>query len=120
MGNLIIVGSARCVWDDLEKLHPVECDVMCINDMIMHYRGDIHHICSLDEPMLEKWWEARRPPYKKTFQVIPRMHTRRDLEALSERIENWPFSGGGTSGLFACFVGLGLERLFKEELPNAI
>ena len=106
--RLVIVGGAKCVWDDLARLWPIADDVMCVNDMIMHYPGEIRHICSLDEPLLEKWWDARRPPYKKQFPGVPRMHTRRDLEALSERIENWPFSGGGTSGLFACFVGLGL------------
>ena len=106
--KLIIVGSARCVWDDLLDLSPVECDVMCINDMIMYYPGDIHHICSLDEPMLIKWWEARRPPYKKQFPLVPRMHTRREMVESPKNVECWPFSGGGTSGLFACFVGLGL------------
>lgn len=105
--KLIVVGSGRGAWDDLGKAG--SGDVMCINDMIMHYPGDVHHICSCDGPMLSKWWAARRPPYKKMFPVNPRFHTvDNDQTGLDKNIELWPFSGGGTSGLFACFVGLGL------------
>jgi len=105
---LVIAGSGRCIWDDLSQLKPITADIMCVNDMIMHYPGEVHHICSLDEKMLMKWWDARRPPYKVQFPSQPRMHTRRDLVSLPKHIETWPFQGGGTSGLFACFVGLGL------------
>lgn len=35
--NLVIAGSARCVWDDLEMIWPIDCDVMAVNDMTMHY-----------------------------------------------------------------------------------
>ncbi len=103
--KLIIVGSGRCVWSDLEKLQPID-DVMCVNDVIMHYPGDIDHCFSLDAPMLRKWWAARRPPLKKQFPKVPRFHTAGDYEI--HGVEKWDFQGGGTSGLAACFCGLSL------------
>lgn len=112
MKRLIIVGSARCVWDDLEKLHTfrkkeITDDVMCINDMIMYYPGEITHCVSCDAPMLHKWWAARRPPYKSSFSKVPRFHTVSNEQGVPG-IELWPFQGGGTSGLLACHVGLEL------------
>ena len=110
--RLVIVGSGRCVWDDLEQLHTfrtkeITDDVMCINDMIMYYPGNITHCVSCDAPMLHKWWDARRPPYKTSFAQPPRFHTV-DNDQGVPKVETWKFQGGGTSGLLACFVGLQL------------
>ncbi len=110
--KLIIVGSGRCVWDDLEKLHTSRCkeiteDVMCINDMIMFYPGNIQHCTSCDAPMLKVWWEARRPPYKVQFNVRPRFHTVDNEQGVAD-VEAHHFGGGGTSGLLACHVALKL------------
>jgi len=117
--RLVIVGSGRCVWDDLEKLYPITADVMCINDMIPFYPGDIHHICSFDGPMLAKWWDARRPPYKKMFPMIPRWHTADNGMPVGRKAEVWEFKGGGTSGLLACVVGLniGYENIVLCGVP---
>lgn len=62
--KLIIVGSGRNVWDDLEKLWPVDCDVMAVNDSIMHYPENLRYAYSNDFEMLPKWVEARRPTFK--------------------------------------------------------
>jgi hypothetical protein len=110
--KLIIVGSGRCVWDDLEQLHKfrtkeITDDVMCINDMIMFYPGDITHCVSCDAPMLPKWWAARRPPYKSQFSKVPRFHTVNNYQGV-KGVETWEFQGAGTSGLLACKVGLEL------------
>jgi len=106
--RLIIAGSGRCVWDDLEQLHLITADVMCINDMIPFYPGNVHHIASCDGPMLQKWWDSRRQPYKQTFPIIPRVHTVDNGMPVGKNVEKWAFQGGGTSGLFACMVGLNL------------
>jgi len=63
--RLIIVGSGRCVWDDLEQLLPIECDVMAVNDAIMHYPYKLTHAYSIDNSMLNEWVAARRPWHKK-------------------------------------------------------
>ena len=108
MTKLIIVGSGRCVWDDLEKLWPITDDVMCINDVIMHYPGVIHHCFSCDGPMLKNWWNARRPTHKNYHQSSPQFHTVNNTMPVGKDVKKWDWKGGGTSGLGACFVGLWL------------
>lgn len=103
--RLVIVGSGRCVWDDLAAVNGLQSDIMCINDMIMHYPGEIDHIVSCDGYMLKKWWDARRPPLKNQFKRYPQFHTVDNDQGLSG-VRTWTFQGGGTSGLFACYVGL--------------
>ena len=108
MKRLVIVGSARCVWDDLEQIWPVKDDVMCINDMIMFYPEDIDHVFSCDGYMLKHWWAARRPPYKQQFTKIPQFHTVNNDQNVPRNYIRHDFTGGGTSGLAACFAGLNL------------
>ena len=108
MPNLIIVGSGRCVWDDLEKLWPITDDVMCVNDMIIHYPGEIDHVFSCDGYMLKHWWDARRPPYRDQFKKIPQFHTVNNDQDVPKGYNLWAFAGGGTSGLAACFAGIGM------------
>jgi len=62
--RLIIVGSGRCVWDDLDLI-PIDSDVMAVNDMIMHFPFKLTHAYSVDQYMLNAWVQARRPEYKK-------------------------------------------------------
>ena len=110
--RLIIVGSGRCVWEDLEQLHTrthkeIFDDVMCINDMIMYYPGNIAHCVSCDAPMLPKWWAARRPPYQSAFSNPVRFHSVSTYEGI-RGVELHDFQGGGTSGLLACKVAIDL------------
>lgn len=121
MRNLVIVGSGRCVWDDLIA---VDClynnyDVMCINDMIMHYPDEIDHVFSCDGYMLKHWWNARRPPYKSEFQRIPQFHTVDNDQDVPDSYRLWEFAGGGTSGLAACFAGIGMgyEHIILCGIP---
>lgn len=121
--RLIIAGSANCVWDDLEKLitkRHWECtdDVMCINDMIMHFPGDIAHCVSCDAPMLSKWWAARRPPYRSRFNKKPRFHTVDNWQGVPN-VKSWSFQGGGTSGLLAANIAveLGYEEIILCGIP---
>jgi len=101
--KLIIVGSARCVWDDLEKLLPIECDVMAINDMIMHYPYKIDHAYSNDFDMLNEWVAARRPMQKKLDGKV-RKHC--CFPCKDAEIHN--VKAHGSSGLNAIYVGLEL------------
>lgn len=126
MNRLVIVGSGRCVWDDIERLYTkrelrrneIDDDVMCVNDMIMYYPGNIDHCVSCDAPMLHKWWEARRPPYKSQFNRRPRFHTVHTEQSVPN-VERWEFAGGGTSGLLACHVAieLGYEDIVLCGVP---
>ena len=71
--RLIIVGSGRCVWDDLALIgfprQPKE-DVMAVNDMIMHFPYPIQHAYSIDNSRLNEWLAARRPWYSRADGVV--------------------------------------------------
>lgn len=114
-GTLVICSSGRCVWDDLEKFgwrpdwkyKPSwdQFDVMCINDMIMHFPGRITHVYSNDHKMIPNWVHARRPRYTKEFQENLKIHTWRMVHS---SYHGWPWPGHGTSSLNAVYTGLGL------------
>jgi hypothetical protein len=102
-GELLICGSGRCAWDDLQKINWTNYDVMCVNDMIMHFPGKVTHVYSNDHHMLPNWVAARRPQYKKEESII--VHT---CHVGSSTMKIWPFPGHGSSSLSACYVGLAL------------
>jgi len=99
-GKLLIVGSGRCVWDDLLKVNRNDFDIMCLNDMIMHYPERVNHAYSNDWKMLENWLNARRPREAKEF-GRPTPHT-------CYGPNSWPWPGHGTSALNACYTALAL------------
>jgi len=99
-GKLLIVGSGRCVWDDLLKVNPLHFDVMAVNDMIIHYPGPLKHAYSNDWKMLPHWVNARRPRYVKDW-GRPISHT-------CHGNKSWPWPGHGTSSLNAVYTGLAL------------
>lgn len=101
-GNLLIVGGARCVWDDLKDFPINHYDVMTINDITMHFPCRITHVYSNDHYMLEHWVNARRPRYKKDFGENIKIHT------CNKKFHSWPWPGTGSSGLNACYTGLAL------------
>ena len=76
---------------------------MCVNDIIMHYPGEINHAYSNDNRWLNKWVEARRPRYVME-QIKPALHSCNQGDGITV----WPFPGHGTSGLGAVYVGLGM------------
>ena len=101
-GTLAIIGGGRCVWDDVEKLGG-NFDVMCVNDIIMHYPGEIQYAYSNDARWLPKWLSARRPRYVME-QGKPQLHSCNQ----GNGITSWPFPGHGTSGLNAVYVGIAM------------
>ena len=57
--NLLIVGSGRCVWDDLAKVDLPE-DIMAVNDMIVHFPYKLKYAYSLNREMLKNWVALRK------------------------------------------------------------
>ena len=109
--RLIVVASGHCVWEDLRDLYPdianlqkLPDDVMCVNDMIMHFPFQFEHAYSNDIQWLPKWLNARRPRYVKD-QQRPRAHCRKDRHSA---FEGWDVPGHGTSSLNAVYVGIAL------------
>lgn len=110
-GTLLIAGGGRCLWDDLEKIRIPE-DVMCVNDIIMHFPFKVTHAYSNDWKMLPNWIAARRPRYKIDFHENIIAHS-----CYGERA--WPWPGHGTSGLNAVYTGLalGYDEIILAGIP---
>ncbi len=121
-GLLYIVGSGRCVWDDLEragmaKNHDAHNHVMALNDMISYYPGELNHAYSNDRESLPEWLANRR---RRNAVWGPPKH----VHCFHHGPYNaWPWPGHGTSGLNAVYTGLALGyeeiRLCGVPLDNS-
>ncbi len=98
-GICVIVGTARCVWDDYSTVcgTPLNFDILCLNDMIMHFPDAYQHAFSNDDDLLSRWLYARRDQLR-SVHPHPQRHS----------LRNWPWPGHGTSALGAVYTGLAL------------
>lgn len=119
LGRLIIVGGGRCVWNDLESIgfhHGTlkSTDIMCINDIVMHFPGRVKHFFSNDCTSTPHWLSARRRILSKTYGAIKYVHT-----CDKGADYNWPWPGVGTSALGAIYSGLamGYESIVLCGIP---
>lgn len=118
--KLLVVAGAACVWDDLALLgvkggsDNAGWDVMCVNDVVMHYPGRVKHLYSNDHRMIPHWLGARRHQYTRAFGPIEYTHSCRVGGKYS-----WPWPGHGTSALGAVYTGLamGYETIVLCGVP---
>jgi len=91
-------------------------NVMCLNDMIMHFPGEVTHAYSNDHHSLNEWVNARRPRTKKDFPNAISIHT---CQVGKSNQTIWPWPGHGTSGLNAVYTGLalGYEEIILAGVP---
>jgi hypothetical protein len=128
-GAAVVLGSARCIWEDLDKIDLTKVEVIAINNMIMHFKGRVHHGISLhpEEPPL--WRQLRWTNQCEESYVVTHSHrfpthikhpsgefkTEHGLDYI------WVIEGGrgGSSGLFACMVGLalGYDKIILAGIP---
>ena len=102
-GRLLIVGGARCVWDDLVSVDFRNTDILCINDIVMHFPGKVKHFFSNDSMYTPRWLSSRRRNLCKFYGPVEYVHT------CNKGAEyNWPWNGEGTSALGAVFSGLAM------------
>ncbi|MHC5035110.1 MAG: hypothetical protein ACYTFZ_08745 [Planctomycetota bacterium] len=52
--RLLIVGSGRCVWDDVQIVTD-DRHVMTVNDMVAYWPGRVRHAFSNDWKQLKHW-----------------------------------------------------------------
>ena len=104
--GLIILGGARCVWEDCEKVMPQirspSWHVMTVNDIVMHATFHVKHAYSNHADLLEHWVKGRHPPKKSKFGT-PMKHTGNNETCGATW---WPLPMHGTSSLNAVYVGL--------------
>lgn len=105
-GECLIVGTGRCVWDDVSGLCETP-NVMTINDMLMYWPGRIKHAYSNDIEQLVHWSAGRRRPYVNLFSSGWVLHSATRRQGDEYRYVNyWPIPSQGGSGLVAILVAL--------------
>ena len=61
-GTFLVVGSAACVWSDLEKFGDQAASVIAVNRMIVDYPGKLWGAASFHEDLAAAWKrESQRP-----------------------------------------------------------
>ena len=111
-GPVLIIGSAQCVWDDLERYDHLHIgDRIAVNGAIRYYRKPIQHAASLHPDLMWLWCSWRDDD---GFLI----HSTHRAAGFPETI--WPIHrDGGTSGLFAVLLALmmGYEEIVLAGVP---
>ena len=123
-GLAVVMATGRCAWDDLLYRFDPETNhaaVIAVNNMILHWKGRVHHGVSMhpEEPGL---WRALRPYYQcEGSHVHTHGYRKHNKPGIPECDYIWdiPAGKGGTSSLLAVFValGLGYERVVLCGVP---
>ena len=108
-GPCLVVGGGHTVWSDLASCGGLlkTADVLCINDIAMHYPGAVQHMYSGHANQLGTWAQARkfRHCHRQVKEDSPPL-----LHSCGQTggVITWPLPGHGTSSLCAIYVALGL------------
>lgn len=113
-GTVIVMGTSRNIWEDIHSLKNVPADFMAINEIGLHFPGNLTHWSSLHHTDFQYWIPLRNQgSYIHT-------HCQQPGEGIATA---WQISnemmGLGTSGLWSCFVALalGYERVILAGIP---
>jgi len=118
--RLVVVGGAKCVWDDLRQIgvrgeaDNNGYDIMAVNDIVMHYPGRVRHLYSNDHRWIPKWLAARREGISRDYGNVDFVHSCNQGAQY-----NWPWPGNGTSSLGAayCGVAMGYKTIILCGVP---
>lgn len=115
-GPLLILGGGRTVWDDYAKVRPWKGEIMAVNDIGAHMHDRIRHWVTL-HPEYMPGWKHYREKHLYGQGISAMTHSYKEKEGIDVV---WKIGNqGGTSGLFACFVGLmlGYNEIVLGGLP---
>ena len=118
-GDLLVIGSAIGVWDDLKKydhLHGNQ-DRMAVNDMMSYYPHPLTHGATLTLDKVPMWTFSQRLQSRRNKWAPMLVHTHRYTQ-YSDLV--WHFMrDGGTSGLFAAIIGIlmGYDNIILAGIP---
>ena len=110
IGDLLVIGSGACVWDDLRRYDQQHGDLdrIAVNDLMAYYPGRLQYGATLHVNKLPRWIHGQP-----TMQVHSHMP--------GAQVDHvWPLiREGATSGLFATFIGLlmGYSRIILAGVP---
>lgn len=111
---MLIMGSGRVatgdervyetVWDDYARVRPWKGEIMCVNDVGQHLHDRVRHWVTLHPEYMPGWMAFRRGHLYGSGDQ-PMTHSQKTKTGGIDCL--WPMGQlGGTSGLYACFVGL--------------
>jgi hypothetical protein len=118
-GNLLVIGSGACVWDDLRRYDQGhgEQDRIAVNDMMAHYPGRLQYGAALHVNKLPGWTYGQALLGAKGGWPPMQVHSHMDGPQVTHV---WPLvREGGTVGLFATLIGLlmGYDRIILAGIP---
>lgn len=117
--NLLVIGSAACVWEDLRRYDEkhAQQDRMAVNDMMAYYPGRLQYGVTLHGNKLPGWVFGQE--YRATMGGWPLLEVHSNLHW--PRIDQvWPLQrDGGTSGIFGAIIGLlmGYDKVILAGIP---
>lgn len=115
-GPLLILGGGRCAWEDYGHVRPWKGEIMAVNDIGAHLHDTVAHWVSLHPEYLPGWRNYRQRHCYGNGQV-PICHSQLVAEGVDV---TWRLGNlGGTSGLYACFIGLmlGYTEIVLAGIP---
>lgn len=105
-GRLIIIGGARCVWEDYQRLTAggFSGAVMAVNDVGMYFDKSLDHWVSMHANYLAQWVSLRKGHSMMGHECLT--HTREPYPGIRVAWDIQPY--GWTSGVFAAQVAIAL------------
>lgn len=126
-GPIAVVGSARCVWDDLDKLNGFDGHRMAVKSMGLYLRGGYQHWAGFHGERFQ--WLVPLAGYRidgdlnaRPRRWIPTRRAMTHAEEPNPEVQQvWKLAGqrSGTSGLFGAKVSvlLGYEPVILCGIP---
>jgi len=113
MKQILILGGAKCVWDDVKSLSPWEHPVAAVNDVGAMWQGSLLFWASL-HPRKFKQWEPRRKA-----NGFPAGYIKYGNKYGKPMIDRISADWGGSSGLFAIKIALelGFDQIIIAGVP---
>ena len=114
--KILIIGTAQCVWNDLDQVKSDHTDVMVVSDIGAYLPWPVHHWVTLHPENLSGWMRLRAH-HKHGLPLVPRTHSAKAYNGI-DKIWDIPNTGGG-SGMYAIKVALrlGYENITLAGIP---
>lgn len=125
-GVLVVMGGARCAWDDLAQIEKDLIDRdrsqhMAVNDIGQYWHHELTHWVTLHPSYMRGWRHFRMEHgYGNGDYVFTHSFANPSSRRWPEIDHWWDIDfPGGTSGMFGCYVGLamGYTKLILAGIP---
>ena len=118
--TLLIISTAKCVWDDVEEIQPrleklsIEYDTMAINHMIMYWPGNLTYGVSHHFDILQYFVAVRTYRKLKNRPLLYGPKICKEVDCAITFVQHI-----ATSGMYAPAVGihLGYEKIILTGMP---